>query len=145
MSFLSFREVILIGDQFLANLVWSAGELTGHPAVSGALCGGGARVALASGHYGVKVEIDAFSVHEVTVDYVVHIAIQVFGEHVYVQVSGQSVLTAGEAGRSSELTYSLHVCGGIGSSGSSVVGAHRWHRAVLGFESGELRRVLRHN
>lgn len=143
MSYLSFCEVIVIGDQFLANFMWSATELAGHPAVSGALCGGGARVALASRHYGVKVEIDAFSIHEVTVDYVVHITIQVFGEHVYVQVSGQSVLTAGEAGRSAEVTHPLHVCGGIG--GPSMVGAHCWHRGVLGFESRELRRVLRHN
>lgn len=81
--------------------------------MGGALCRGRARVALGSGQDGVKVEIDAVSVHEVTVDDVVHIAIEVFSEHIYVQVCGQPVLT-GEAGRSSELAQPLQTHTGIG-------------------------------
>lgn len=94
--------------------MWSAEELAGHPAVSGALCGGWACVALAPRQYGVKVEVHTISVHEVTVDDVVHITIQVFGEHVYVQVCGQSVLNGREAGRSAELTHPLQIHAGIG-------------------------------
>lgn len=73
--------------------------------MGGALCGGRAREALPSRQYGVKVEVEAVSIHEVTVDYVVHVTIQVLCEHVYVQVCGQSVLASGEAGRDSELTH----------------------------------------
>lgn len=95
--------------------VRSTEELAGHPAVSGARCGGGwAGVALASRHYGVKAKVDIISVHEVSVDDVVHVTIQVFGEHVNVQVCGQSVLTGLEAGRSSELTHPLQAQAGIG-------------------------------
>lgn len=99
---------------YLANSVGSADELAGHPAVSGALRGGRACVALASRHYGVKVEVNAISVHEVTVDDVVHVTIQVFGEHVYVQICGQPVLTGLEAGRSSERAHPLQTQAGVG-------------------------------
>lgn len=54
--------------------------------MGGALRGGGARVALASRQHGFKVEVDTVSVHEVTVDDVVHVTVQVLGEHFYVQV-----------------------------------------------------------
>lgn len=112
---LSIYEVILIGDRFLADFVWSDDKLAGHPAVSGALCGGWASVALASRQYGVKVvKVKSISVHEVTVDDVVHVTIQVFGEHIYVQVCGQSVLTGLEVGRSSELTHALQTQARIG-------------------------------
>lgn len=132
-----FCEVILIGDQFLANSVRSAEKLARHPVVSGALCGGRAGVALASRQYGVKVEINAISVHEVTVDDVVHVTIQVFSEHVNVQVCGQAVLTGLETGRSAELSHPLQARAGIGG-GDSMVGAHGRHCGMLGFESGEL-------
>ncbi|KAG7225809.1 hypothetical protein INR49_014460 [Caranx melampygus] len=119
-------------------------ELAGDPVVSGSLCGGRARVALASRQYGVKVEINV-SVHEVAVDNVVNVTIQVFCEHVYVQVRGQSVLTGGEAGRRSELTHHLQTRAGIGRGDRPpVMRAHGRHRTMLGLESGELRQVLRH-
>lgn len=99
---------------YLSDSMWSAKRLAGHPAVSGALCSGRSGVALASRQYGVKVEVDAISVHEVTVDDVVHITIQVFGEHVNVQVCGQSVLTGRETGRCSEVTHPLQAHTRIG-------------------------------
>lgn len=113
--------------------MWSAVELAGDPVVSGALRGGRPRVALASRQHGVKVEIDAVAVHEVTVDDEVHVAIQVLREHVYVQVCGQPVLTGGETGRSSKLTHRLQT-----DTGPPVKRAQPWQRCVLGFESGEL-------
>lgn len=96
--------------------MWSAEDLAGHPAVSGALCGGRTCVALASRQYGVKVikVVHAFTVHEVTLDDVIHVTIQVFSEHVNVQVCGQSVLTGREAGRCSERAHPLHTHAGIG-------------------------------
>lgn len=118
---------------FLANAVWSAERLAGHPVVSGALRGGRSRVPLASRQHGVEVEIEAVSVHEVTVDYVVHIAIQVFGEHVNVQVRWEPVLTGGEAGLRSELTDPRQ-----GGDGPPMLGAYGWNRGVLGFEGREL-------
>lgn len=104
-------------------------ELAGDPGVSGALCGGRAGVALASRQYGVKVEIKAVSVHEVTVDDVVHVTVQVFREHVHVQVCGQSVLTGGEERRSSKVTHPLQT-----HAGPPMERAHCWQRGVLGFE-----------
>lgn len=89
--------------------------------MSGALRGGWSRVALASRQHGVEVEIEAVSVHEVTVDYVVHIAIQVFGEHVNVQVRREPTRTAGEAGRHSKLTDSRQ-----GGDGPPVLRANGW-------------------
>lgn len=109
-----FVRLIMIGDQLLANCVWSAEDLARHPAVGGALCGGWACVALASRKDGVKVEVNAISIHEVTVDDVVHVTIKVFSEHVYVQVCGQSVLTSREAGLRSKLTHPLQTHAGIG-------------------------------
>lgn len=99
---------------YLRNFVCSAEELAGHPAVSGALCGGWARVALVPRQHGVKVEVHTVSVHEVAVDDVVHVAIQVFSEHLDVQVCGQSVLSGLVAGRSAELTHPLQSHAGIG-------------------------------
>lgn len=99
---------------YLANSVWSVKELAWHPAVSGALCGSWAGAALASRQNRVKVEVDDISVHEVTVDDVVHVTIQVFSEHVNVQICGQSVLTGHGAGRSSELTHPQQAHAGIG-------------------------------
>lgn len=97
--------------------------------MSGALGGGGRGVALATWHHGLKVEVDAVSVHEVTVDDVVHVTVQVLGEHVYVQVRGQPLLLAREAGRAAELGHGRQgeagVCQG---EGPAVVGAHHcWH------------------
>lgn len=92
--------------------------------MSGALRGGGACVALASGHHGVKVKVDTVGVHEVAVDDVVHVAIQVLGEHVDVQVCGQPVLRALEAGRGSEGVHALQEGAGSGrGDGPSVMGA----------------------
>lgn len=99
---------------YLADwLCGQLGELTGHPALSGALRGGRPGAALASGQYGVKVEVDAVC-HEVTVDDVVHVTIQVFGEHVNVQVCGQPVVAGREAGRRSKRTHSQQAQAGIG-------------------------------
>lgn len=132
-------EVSLIGDQFLAD--WTAEDLARHPAVSRALCGGGAGVALASRQDGVKVEVEDVSVHEVTVDDVVHVTIQVLGEHVNVQVCGQPVLPGLEAGWSSKLTQLTqlsHPQQAGARVGRPGVRAPRWQGCVLGFEGGEL-------
>lgn len=97
---------------YLANLVWSAKKLAGHPVVGGALCCGRACIVLTTMQDGVKVEIHA--IHEVTIDDVVHVTIQVFCEHIDVQVRRQSVLTRLEAGRRSKLCHPLQSSGGIG-------------------------------
>lgn len=142
----TFRRALTVGEcHYLADADGSAEDLAGHPAVGGALRGGRARITLASRQNGVKVEVDTVSIHEVTVDDVVHVTIQVLSEHVYVQVCGQSVLSGGEAGRRSERAHPLQADAGVGRGhGPSVVRAHGWHRAMLGFESRELRWVLRH-
>lgn len=137
-------ECVCVSKVYLADCR-SAEDLARHPAVSWALCGGRAGVALASGQYWVKVEVEAVSVHEVTVDDVVHVTIQVLGEHVHVQVCGQPVLTGLETGRSSELTHPLQAHARIGwGDGHPVMRAHSWHRGVMGFERRELWWVLRH-
>lgn len=111
----------------------------------GALRGGGPCVALASGHHGVKVKVNTVTVHEVTVDDVIHVAVQVLGKHVDVQICGQPFLSALEAGRGSERAHALQDGAGIGrGDGPSVMGAHCWHGGVLGFEGRELRWVLGH-
>lgn len=113
--------------------------------MSGALRGGRTCVALASGHHGVKVKVNTVGIHEVTVDDVIHVAIQVLGEHVDVQICRQPFLSVLEAGGGSERAHALQDNAGIGrGDGPSVMGAHCWRRGVLGFESGELRWVLRH-
>lgn len=113
--------------------------------MGGALCGGGSGVALASRHHGVKVKVDAIAVHEVTVDDVIHVAIQVLGEHVDVQICRQPFLGALEAGRGCERAHALQDEAGVGRGhGPPVVGAHCWQRGVLGFEGRELRWVRRH-
>lgn len=113
--------------------------------MSGALRGGRTCIALASGHHGVKVKVNTVAVHEVTVDDVIHVAVQVLGEHVDVQICRQPLWSALEAGRGSEGAHALQDGAGIGrGDGPSVMGTNSGHCGVLGLEGRELRGVLRH-
>lgn len=91
----------------LAKAAGGAGELAGDPVVGGALGGCGACVTLTALRNGVKVEVDGVPVHEVAVDDVVHVAVQVLGEHVDVQVGGQPVLAGEEAAGAGERAHGL--------------------------------------